>query len=55
MKNKPLHTKDAVDRLSVTRNERGREILIIEDCVDVTIPELEQHKKWQRGIYCISQ
>ena len=40
---KALHSRDDVDRLYVSRKERGRGLASIEDSVDVTIQLLEDN------------
>ena len=40
---KALHPRDDVDRLYVSRKERGRWLARIEDCVDASIQRLEDY------------
>ena len=48
---KALHPKDDVDRLYVSRKERGRGLASIEDSVDASIQRLEEYiEKHERGL-----
>ena len=48
---KALHPRDDVDRLYVSRKERGRGLVSIEDSVDASIQQLEDYiKKHERGL-----
>ena len=48
---KALHPRDDVDRLYVSRKERGRGLASIEDSVDVSIQRLEDYiEKHERGL-----
>ena len=48
---KALHPKDDVDRLYVSRKERGRGLASIEDSVDESIQRLEDYiEKHERGL-----
>ena len=42
---KSLHPRDEIDRLYVSRKEGGRELVNIEDSIDVLIRQLEDYKK----------
>ena len=41
--NKVLYPRDDVDRLYVSRKERGRELVSIEDSVDASIQRFEDY------------
>ena len=48
---KVLHPRDDVDRLYVSRKERGRELASIEDSVDASIQQLGDYiEKHERGL-----
>ena len=48
---KALHPRDDVDRLYVSRKERGRRLASIEDSVDALIQRLEDYiEKHERGL-----
>ena len=48
---KALHPRDDVDRLYVSRKQRGRGLASIEDNVDVSIQRLEDNiEKYERGL-----
>ena len=46
---KPLHPRDEVDRLNVSRKEVGRGLASIEDNVDVLIQRLEVNIEKHEG------
>ncbi len=48
---KALHPRDDVDRLYVSRKERGRGLASIEDSVDASIQRLKDYiEKHERGL-----
>ena len=47
---KALHSRDDVDRLYVSRNERGREFASIEDSIDVSIQWLKEYIEKHEGL-----
>ena len=42
---KPLHTRNGIDGLNVSRKERARELANIEDSVNASKRKLGRHKK----------
>ena len=49
--NKALHPRDDVDRLYVSRKERGRGLTSFEDTADASIQRLEEYiEKYERGL-----
>ena len=46
---KALHPRDEVDRLYVSRKERGRGFASVEDSVDASIQRLEEYIEKRRG------
>ncbi len=48
---KALHPRNEIDRLYVSRKERGRELASIEDSVDASIQRLENYiEKHEQGL-----
>ena len=48
---KALHPRDDVDRLYVSRKERGKGLASIDDNVDASIQRLEDYiEKYERGL-----
>ena len=48
---KTLHLRDDIDRLYVSRKERGRGLASIEDSVDASIRRLEDYVKKRKTNY----
>ena len=53
---KPLHPRDDIDRLYVSRKEGGRELARIEDSVDTSIQRLEDYiEKHEWGLIIVTR